>query len=217
MEEKETKPIETPKKLESIDFIYLGVLFLSFIIIVIVFFYSTSFIIGNVNKIFSQNNATESHALEINKYSLLAKKLNLPVNEQTSNIVTTPPVVNTLPPTTTPETTKTINPEATPNTTTPPTTELDKKSLIIDILNGARKAGVASSMSTELENAGFSKGATGDSKNIYPITTIMIKDTKKDYTTLIETVVKKLHPKATTTTTNPESSKFDVIIIVGKE
>ena len=71
-------------------------------------------------------------------------------------------------------------------------------------------------MSTELENAGFSKGTTGDSKNIYPITTIMIKDTKKDYAPLIETVVKKLHPKATTKV-NPESSKFDVIIIVGKE
>jgi len=212
MEEKETKPIEIPKKLESIDFIYLGVLFLSFIIIVIVFFYSTSFIIKNVNKIFAQNNVTDSHALEIKGYSLLEKKLKLPVNNVINNVTLTEPTPTTnVAPTDTQVTTPT--PPAVPEVIAP---VLDNKTLTINVLNGARKAGVAGTMITELETAGFAKGTTGDSKTIYPITTILIKDAKKDYTKAIEDAIKKNHPKAITKV-NPTTSKFDVVVIVGKE
>lgn len=216
MEEKETKHTKILSKIEPIDFIYLGVLFVFFIIIIILFFNSTNFILKNVNKIFLPNEEINSQALDMDKYSLIEKKLNLPINNPN-------PVVNTV---SAPATETLVN---TPVVTTPivetpvapivpevvvPT--LDNKSLTISVLNGARKAGVASGMSTTLVSAGFSKATLGDSKTIYPITTILIKETKKDYTLSIEEVVKVSYPKAITKV-NPETSSFDVVIIVGKE
>lgn len=189
--------IETKKKIEIIDFIYLGVISVFIIITIILFFYSTNLIVKNINKIFVQNVETNHNALEKERYSLVEKKLNLPVN----NVI----VENIE-----------IQKDTTKDIVKTENNVIDNKSLIINILNGARKAGVASSMSLSLEAVGFSKATTGDSKTVYPITTILIKDSKKDYKESIEKIVKKLHPKAITKA-NPEQSSFDIIIIVGKE
>lgn len=213
MEKIETKEKNIFNKIDKIDLIYLGVIFIFLIIIIILFFNSTSFIVKNVNKVFSQTNEVNSHALNMGGYALVEKKLKLPVNN-TSNDVT---IINTE------QAIVPMDAQATAATTpvAPIVPEvikpvLDNKTLTISVLNGARKAGVAGAMVADLEAAGFAKGTAGDSKTIYPITTIMIKDTKKEYTKALEDAVKKNHPKAVTKV-NPEKSEFDVIVIVGKE
>ncbi len=201
MEKQESK-LDILKRIDKIDLAYLGVILVMLIIVIILFFYTTSFILKNVNKIFNQTNEIDSHALNMDNYSLIERKLKLPIN----NTMVEPTIESSQ------EVISDTIPPSAPEATKP---TLDNKSLTINVLNGARKAGIAGTMVTELEAAGFSKGTTGDSKTIYPITTIMIKDSKKDYTKAIEEVVKKNHPKATTKV-NPEKSGFDVIIIVGK-
>lgn len=80
MDLKNTNIIKMLKKMERTDFIYLGVIFLFFVITVTVFFYSTGFIVQNVNKIFIQNKGEDVQGLDIARYLLVQKKLNLPVN-----------------------------------------------------------------------------------------------------------------------------------------
>lgn len=88
------------KKMETTDFIYLGVIFLFFVITVTVFFYSTGFIVQNVNKIFIQNKGEDVQGLDLARYLLVQKKLSLPVNVVDTNTVTgtvTTPVMTTTP------------------------------------------------------------------------------------------------------------------------
>lgn len=68
------------KKMERTDFIYLGVIFLFLVVTITIFFYSTSFILQNVNKIFIQSKGEDVQGLDITRYLLIQKKLNLPVN-----------------------------------------------------------------------------------------------------------------------------------------
>lgn len=204
------KETEDTKKFEPINLVYIGVLLLFFAIITIAFFYSTNFVVNNVNKIFLSDTERNIQALDISRYSLVEKKLNLPVNIPEEN--------------TTPETPVTeqaieegvIIPENSLAVEEVVATTIDKESILINILNGAKKAGVAGAMSKNMADAGFTNITTGDSKILYPLTTIFIKEASKDYTAPIEEVVKASYSKATTKT-NPESSKFDVVIIVGKQ
>lgn len=207
MDTKDTLQKIESKKIKPVDFIYLGVILLFFIITAVMFFTSTNFIIGHINKIFLPTEEVANKPLDMERYRLIEKKLNLPVNTSDGKTIINTPVETT-----------TVQ-----NIITPPvSTEIiiapplfDKKTISINILNGSKKAGVASLLSNNLEKAGFSKSSIGDNGTVIPITTIYIKDSKKDYTSSIQTVVKKSYPKAVTKT-NPESSNFDVIIITGK-
>src|ERR1035437_4366507 len=128
------KPTEELKKIKPADFIYLGVISLFLIIIIILFFYSTNFIASNVNKIFSSNEQKNDQALDAARYSLVEKKLNLPVNIAGNTAINTPtgqPVTQNVG-TTTINTAVAVKPA------------LDKKSITINILNNTNKTGVAS-------------------------------------------------------------------------
>lgn len=205
-------------KTTKVDYIYLMILLLFFIITIILFFISTNFIVSNINKIFAQSEVQINSTLNTKSYSIVEKKLNLPKNDITENITNKRELneeqITILQPESETQTNKLTPTKEESLATTEK--DLDKKSLIMHILNGSRKPGVASDMAVELEKAGFLKGTTGDTKNIYPITTILIKNSKKEYTKVLEEAVKKNHPK-TITKVNPEKSKFDVIVIVGKE
>jgi len=208
MDPKETKKV---KKIEPINFVYIGILLLFFAIITIIFFYSTNFVVKNVNKIFLSDNERGVQALDISRYALVEKKLNLPINIATEENIT----ANTKVPEQ-PKDGEIVSPEDGLKIEEVIETTANKESILVNILNGARKAGVAGAMSKSIEDAGFTNITTGDSKIIYPLTTIFIKEKVKDFKDPIEEVVKKSYPKATTKT-NPENSKFDVIIIVGKQ
>jgi hypothetical protein len=201
MDQKKTLQEIESKKMKPVDFIYLGVIVFSFIITAILFFFSTNFIVDNINKIFLPTPESTSQPLDITRYSLIEKRLNLPVNVPGTKSTSVVPVE-----------TPTVSNIVDPSTAT---VALDNKSLTINILNGSRKVGVATLLSNTLEKAGFSKASTGDSPTAYVTTTIFIKDGKKEFTKSIQDAVKKLYPKAVTKV-NPVSSTFDVEIITGK-
>ena len=203
-----TAIIQKIKSTKLSDFIYSGVIFLLVIIVIISFSYSTNFIVKNLNKIFSPEDTGGAQALNMENYLLVVKKLNLPLNTQKED---TPENTNTLivepviPPV-----------EDTIIPTPAPIVELDKKSITINILNSTAKKGVASTLAKTLEDAGFSKAETGNEKKSYDLTTIIVSDAKKEYAPLVLEVVSKSYPKAVTETATGET-KFDVMIIIGKE
>ncbi|MFZ2205077.1 MAG: hypothetical protein WAV23_00600 [Minisyncoccia bacterium] len=80
MDPKDTNITKISRKIERIDLIYLGVIFLFLVITVVLFFYSTGFIVKNVNKIFTESKGEDVQGLDITRYLLVEKKLNLPVN-----------------------------------------------------------------------------------------------------------------------------------------
>ncbi len=206
MNSKETSEI---KKIKTKNFLYVMVMILFFVSIGVVFFFSVKFVINNMNKVFVVENEKTIQALDISRYNLVEKKLNLPVNTPKKENAIYLQENNTEPSLMPAEEEslkieKVILPDISP------------KDISINILNGARKAGVASSMSKKIESLGFSNITIGDSKTIYPITTIFTKDTAGDFVTSIEEAVKSLYPK-TTTKTNDVESKYDLVIIVGKE
>lgn len=200
MEPKNENNIKISKKIKVIDFIYLGIIFIFIIITVFIFINATNFIVGDINKILQPKEEIDTSVLDLARYSLVEKKLNLPINNPKLDILNT--------------TTPTIIPVVNKNNTVIPV--LNKKSVTIEIINSTTKNGVASLLSQKLVTAGFSK-ATTDSKTVKTIgtTTILIKNSMKDYQSFIEDVVKKSYPKAITKV-NPETSKFDVIITIGK-
>jgi hypothetical protein len=87
MDPKEKNLLKIIKKMKLADFIYLGVIFLFFTITIILFSNSTSFVLKNVNKIFLPNTEVNIQALDMARYSLIQKKLNLPVNSPSDNTV----------------------------------------------------------------------------------------------------------------------------------
>ena len=92
METQSTKFLNTIKKIKSSNFIYLSVILILFIVVIILFLYSTNFILKNINKRFSaeNNDTTKNLILDIKSYSLVEHKLNLKssvdVNETNTNI-----------------------------------------------------------------------------------------------------------------------------------
>lgn len=203
METQNNNFLKILKKIKSSDFIYLCIIFLFFIIVFILFIYSTNFFINNINKIFSPGNVESSQTLNIKNYKIIESKLNLPINIPST---TATPTLN--------ENTPATNNTST--TITPKTTELNKKLISINILNSTTIKGIASVLAKTLETAGFASATTGNEKKVYATTTILIKDSKKEYSSSILDVIKKSYPK-TLTDINPETSTFDVVIIIGKE
>ncbi len=198
MDIKDTLQFIESKKMKRADFVYLGVILLFLIITIFLFFLSTSFIINNVNKIFLQNEDGLVQSLDKDKYLLIEKRLNLPKNIPGENPIVIP---------------------VTPDITTPQIEEVlvfDKKSVIINILNSTKKAGAASLLSKKLESDGFSKASTGDSTEVYETTTIFIKNSKKEFLTDVQNIVKKIYP-AVITELAGEDSDFDVTIIIGNK
>ena len=90
MDTKDTLQKIESKKIKPVDFIYLGVILLFFIITAVMFFTSTNFIIGHINKIFLPTEEVANKPLDMERYRLIEKKLNLP-----SNIPGEIPTINT--------------------------------------------------------------------------------------------------------------------------
>jgi len=194
MEAKELKIKKENKKIEPLDYIFLGIIFVFIVIIIGVFFHSTSFIVSNINNIFETKNITTNQNLEIKRYSQIERKLNLSGNTQDN--------IN-------------IEKKQNFNTQTNETNTLSNKKLLkINIINTSTKDGAASILSKDLESNGFSKSTT-ESKKIVSSTIVSIKESKKEYSELIKQVVEKTYPKISTIV-NPENGEYDVVVIIGK-
>lgn len=72
------------KKTKSSDMIFLSIVVVFFAIVIILFFYSTHFIMKNINKIFSSTEIQDNQALNVERYSTVVKKLDLPVYDEKS-------------------------------------------------------------------------------------------------------------------------------------
>lgn len=206
MNNKETGQV---KKIRTKNFVYISIMILILAMVIVAFFYSAKFIIRNINKVFTTNYNEQIHVLDIPNYSLVQKKLNLPVNMPEENTLEE----NTLEST---NIDQSIASEEKLEIVEIIDNGINKEDLKINILNGARKAGVASNMSKKISELGFKNITVGDSKIVYPLTTIFIKDTAIPFQGEIEETVRKIYVKSTTKT-NPENSDFDIVIIIGKQ
>lgn len=182
---------DTISKINPRDLFYPGIVLLFIIIVGVLFSLSTKFIATNINSAFSGDTGAESSSLNMTNYSIVAKKLGFSTEAGTS----TQAVESTVP------------------TEAPSAQTLDLKSLTIAVLNSTAKTGVATTLAKSLETSGFAKATTGNEKKLYATTTVIVKETKKDYTTSLLDAVRKIYPFAIATSTTTGTA--DATIIIG--
>ena len=179
------------------DLIYPGIVLLFAIIVGVIFILATGFIAKNIDTAFSGDTGEDSSSLNMENYTLVAKKLGISTEirkEATSVSV---------------ETSVPSEPRATSTTQV-----LDKKVLTLSILNSTSKSGIAGALATSLELAGFAKAKTGNEKTLYATTTVAIKESMSALGSSVIEIVKKTYPEAGSTI-SPETALFDVIITIG--
>ncbi|HBH71579.1 MAG TPA: hypothetical protein DDX26_01810 [Candidatus Yonathbacteria bacterium] len=185
-------------KVKPKDLIYPAIILFFIIIVGILFSVAMKFITKNFNDAFSGTIATERSVLNMENYTLVAKKLGISIEPQKNAIITVPE-------------------KATATTTEDVIVEteeiLDKKSITISVLNSTTKKGAAGALAQALENDGFAKATTGNEKKQYATTTIFINEDKLEYEELILDTVQKTYPDAIVSTTS--AGKSDVVIIIG--
>lgn len=190
-----TKIKEMFKKFKKEDYLYLGIIIIFLIVIVIIFSYSVSFISKNINQVFYSENIQATDGLNLDQYNLVVKKMNLSTenkNTDVTNIVTIPtPIV------------------------TPEKITLDKHAIVIKILNGTTKKGLASALAKSISSEGFIVAKTGNEKTDYSTTTLIIKENKSEFTSTLLDILHKSYPQAIATTT--ASGDIDVLIIIGND
>lgn len=177
--------------LRAKDLVYPVILFVFATIVFILFFMATGFIGKNVNTAFSDDYKNESKSLNMANYTIITKKLGL--NTETKNeVVEAPSEVSSA-------TTSTV---------------LERKILTLTVLNSTTIDGSAKALATRLESAGFAKAKIGGEKTLYATTTIFIKESRAEFTSLLLEEVQKIYPSAYATTT-ASSAEFDATIIIG--
>lgn len=186
---------DTISKINPRDLVYPGIILIFIVIVGVLFFLATQFIAKNVNNAFSSDIGGESSALNMANYTLTAKKLGFSTEAG-----------NGVAPSTASSATMSAVVAESPQT-------LDKKSLTIAILNSTAKKGVATTLGKSLESLGFAKATTGNEKNLYATTTVIVKESKKSYEALILEAVRKTYPDAVATTTTAGTT--DTTIIIG--
>ncbi len=191
------KLIDSVSEIKLKDLIYPGIIILFIIAVSILFFVATKFIADNIDTAFSGDEGAGSSSLNMQNYTLVAKKLGITV-ETTKEVATVPelPAV----------------PSAPPATTT--TQVLNNKAITINILNSTAKGGVAGALAQSLELAGFAKAKTGNEKTLYATTTVAIKESMSALSQSLLEIVRKTYPDAVSATA-PETALFDVVITIG--
>lgn len=197
------------RTMKLVEFVYPSIFILFFSIILVVFFFTMQFISQNINRTLSSEERASFQALDIEKYKLVAKKLNISVNllDNDSQGAPTPSITEVITATTTPAVTATSTPAE-------DIKELDKKSITIFVKNSTNKNGVASALAKSLELSGFTKPHTGNEPTTYATTTIMLAENKSDYKIILLEEVRKTYPNVIIETA-PKNDEFDVIVIIG--
>lgn len=160
-----------------------------FVIVIILFLVSINFIFHSINKIFNIND--DLIAQKIIKFNI--EEFNKIKNRFENKVMPAAPI----PPT----------PPALP--------VLDKKSLSIKILNGTAKKGLAANLKKIFETNNFVVKETGNAKKEdYKKTVLSIKESKKDFLSLISDVLKNTYPDFTQEILL-ENEDADAVIIIG--
>ncbi|MDO8341075.1 MAG: LytR C-terminal domain-containing protein [Candidatus Woesebacteria bacterium] len=109
-------------------------------------------------------------------------------------------------------------PIAEPSPTSSSSETLKRDTLKIQVLNGSGVSGAAGKAKTYLEGLGYKNVDTGNAgTSDFPETEISIKDTKKEFISLLTTDLSKNYQVAKETKTLVATSSFDVVITLGKK
>lgn len=112
----------------------------------------------------------------------------------------------------------TVLPSLTPVPSSSPSSALKRETLKVQVLNGSGVSGLANKAKTYLEGLGYKDVATGNaSSSDYTETEIQIKDTKKEFLETITTDLSKNYTLKKDTKALSASSKYDIIITLGKK
>ncbi len=193
-----TKLNEELKKVKKEDYAYLSVLLIFASIVCIVFSMTASFLSGNINKVFSSYSNETVRALDMEQYTLIAKKLHFSIPISGTNEANQP-----------------LSSETSPQATT--TQPFDKQSLVLKVLNGTKnRSGLAATLSEALAKDGFMVLKSGNEDEPYATTTLFLLTSKKDYEASLMKVIRTLHPNAIATTTD-KNNGYDALIIIGQD
>ncbi len=232
------------KKLSLLRLAYPLVALVLTAIIIWLFIFTVRYLLKEIDTALTTPNPEEASTVDEARYALIAKKLNVKIDDVQTSPPTTPatpvkPVPEVIPtPETTPEegttTTPTVKPAATKETpTTKPTvasttatentksastttTTFDNASLKIAIYNTSGKTGAAGGLKTALEKTGFIVKTVGNKTTSVPVSLLRVKASSADY---VPTLKDSL-AKASFTPSDevlPEADTFDVIIMIGAD
>ncbi len=194
------------------------------IVVLSLFLSAVRFLSSNFNKIFLiDQTAIEAQMTKLDQvnFDLAAKKLNIKVSEQAPTPPAQEPAPETqepespTPPATTPEI---LGPAAPTPTPAPAPAPEVKTELKIQVLNSTKTSGLAGTLKTELEQAGFT-ATTGNSTPVLPATLIKIKAGKKTaYPTSLAEIRQVVDAKyEITEEVLEETNAQDIIIIIGSK
>lgn len=194
---------EKLKKIKLKDLFYPAITSFLILTMIFLFVWSVRFLYKSINQIFtSPKEVVESQIprFNIGQFKKVAPKLGIEVREPK-----VPEIETSVP--------EEIKPEA---TVKEEKTALDKKTLLIKVLNGSGRKGAAADMKKFLEKNEFLVKEIGNAPAIISSTVVKIKDSKKEYLNLIQEAAKNDYSLLTSETL-PEAEAFDAIIVVGKK
>lgn len=107
-------------------------------------------------------------------------------------------------------------PEVSPLPSSSPEVQLNRKDLQIQVLNGSGVVGAAKKAQDYLEGLGYKVAAVGNaSSSDYTTTQISLKDSKKDYLSILKKDLLGKYDVANTADSLEDNSKYDAVIILG--
>ncbi len=107
-------------------------------------------------------------------------------------------------------------PSKTP-TKAPGTSSANKSDIKISVQNGSGETGAAKAAADVLTGADFTVVSTGNADNTdYTDVTIQIKNSQKSHLSAIEDALSKDYTVGDTSADLPESTSYDVLVIIGK-
>lgn len=118
----------------------------------------------------------------------------------------------------TPVSVATSTPSADSESTASPSSNFKKEDLKIQILNGSGLSGAAGKAKTVLEGLGYKNIDTGNATSSdFSETEVAIKESKKDYLDLIIKDLSKSYEATEAAKPLSSTSKFDIVITLGKK
>lgn len=188
---------ERTGKLQKEDYVYLSVVLIFLLLVLLVFSSVVSFHTANINKVFSVTQAEPIKSLDMEQYTLIARKLNLTLPQEGTDS----------------NATSSQQKPVTPAVTTPKAPP-DLSTVTVKVLNSTAISGLAAKLADSLKRDGFIMVVTGNESEALTTTTVSIAENKKEYETAIMKAVRKLYPSAVSQI--QESNRgYDIIITIG--
>lgn len=201
------------KSIDPSDAIYASILIVFSIVIIVAFFIAVRFISSNINAVFTEETSSAGLGLNMERYKRIIEKLG----------ITTSVPADTIPKEVTPLNESTANTgTSTPETATTSTSiiipppSLERSAITLLIKNSTTKKGAASVLAETLKKAGFASAATGNEQTKYTVTTVILKESRYDYASLILEEVLKSYQGAVVTK-GPDTAPYDATIIIGEK